>query len=142
MLTERLLLEIHGHLSVAFAESVVQEVVLRLWERRANELVLNWQGYALVSARHLKWEKENKAKYHADITADISESEKGEHASCLTPATLRDSIERQLIAREDLRRVTSSERGIKIMRYVLLNDRWCSRQRLKQLRDELREEME
>ena len=132
MLTDTQLLEIHAYLSNAFTKSIVQEVALRILERREDNTIRNWPGYAFATARYLRWKKNNR-DLRRNNNIDLPN---------LTLATSKDSIEKQLIARHELQYIASSEKGVKLMRYVLKDDRWCSRPRIVQLRKELREELE
>ena len=135
MLSEALLIHINKFIKNGFGEEVAQEVSLRLMERSVygGEEVRDWQNYGFVVALHLRNDTSDHTKRFMSVDGPPGD---------LAESTPKDALENRRVAHEYLKRVVSSKKGIKVIQYVLQGDRWCSRQRLKQMRDELREELE
>jgi len=126
------LTRVWSYINRTFGEETAQEVAVRLLERCLRSDLLpvgDWMRFGVTTARHFKWRE--KKKLDLFLTALDADME----------YTLIDSVERQLIAREDLRRLVECKHGERVIKYALYRECNVSRERIKQHRQKLRAEL-
>jgi len=124
MLSEPELLRIRQFIKNGFGEDIAQEVALRLLLKDSKgEAVNDWHNYGFVTAKHIVWHEYKESKKFVSLDD-----------ACLTPATSKDSLENQIIARQQLDRIPKDENAIKVIRYSLYGELTTSRQYIEQLR--------
>jgi len=125
------LTKVWSYINRVFGEETAQEVAVRLLERCLRSDLLpvgDWMRFGVTTARRFKWREKRKLDFLTVLDADMKH-------------TLMDSVERQLIAREDLRRLVKCKHGERVIKYALYRECNVSRERIKQHRQKLRAEL-
>jgi len=129
------LTKVWRYINRVFGEETAQEVAVRLLERCLRSDLLpvgDWMRFGVTTAKRFKWREKKKLDFLTVLDADIEYT--------LFEFDI-DSIERQLIAREDLRRLVKCKHGKRVIKYALYRECNVSRERIKQHRQKLRAEL-